>query len=385
VRVLVNTDHVHPEGGLARSAFENAAGLAARGHEVHLVHLAGGDLLASYREVCASEQVVRRWWPELRPARRALPTIADTARSVRAGIRVRPDVVHTHRYRHTPWAASVAVAARAALVCHLREEPPQRFVASWRAGMRRVDRFVAVSGPIRDAYVAAGVPADRIEVVANGVDPGRWQPVDDAERRRLRAAAGIPDGCFVAVFAGRIDPDKGLDVLAEAWRRLDLPAEAARLVVAGDIRGRFAAGEGPAYLAGLESRLGDRAVWLGHRVDMAPVYGLADVVVVPSRVEPFGRVTIEALACGLPVIASRVGGIPEVLTGELAAGLVPSGDPAALADAIDRLRRSEDRAALGAVGRRHVAERFSMAATLDGREAVFAAALAGRRGAGRRR
>jgi glycosyltransferase involved in cell wall biosynthesis len=379
MRVLVNTDHVQPEGGLARSVFEVTEGLAARGHEMHLLHLAGGALLDGYRDACRSVRRVRRWWPD--PEHRVRSS-GDVARAVAAGVRVHADIVHTHRYRHTPWAATVARLSGASLVCHLREHPPQRFTRAWQVGVSQVTRFIAVSAAIRDEYVAAGLPAARVDVVPTGVDTDRWRLVDADERRALRAAAGVPEDAFVAVYAGRIDPEKGPDVLVDAWARLGWPPEDARLVVAGDIRGRFAAGEGPAYLAALQGALPPGSgAWLGACADMMPVYGLADVVVVPSRAEAFGRAVVEGLAVGHPVVATRVGGTPEILSGELAIGLVDAEDPEALADGLARMRDLgvSGRDSLGGLGRGHVVEHFSQHAMLDGIEATLRTAAAGRR------
>jgi glycosyltransferase involved in cell wall biosynthesis len=126
----------------------------------------------------------------------------------------------------------------------------------------------------------------------------------------------------------------------------------------------------------------ETCLWLGRRDDVAPLYHAADVVALPSVFpEPFGRVLVEGMACGRPAVGSAVGGVPEILTGELAAGVVPPSDHAAFAAALGRLRGWPERdPGLAERCRAHVERGFTLERTVEGVEAVLERAVAARRG-----
>jgi glycosyltransferase involved in cell wall biosynthesis len=119
---------------------------------------------------------------------------------------------------------------------------------------------------------------------------------------------------------------------------------------------------------------------VGKRSDVVPLYHAADVVALPSVFpEPFGRVLVEGMACGRPAVGSAVGGIPEILTGEHTEGVVPPGDPAALAAALGRLRGWQDRdPGLAARCRAHVERSFTLERAVEGVEAVLERAVSRR-------
>jgi len=203
-----------------------------------------------------------------------------------------------------------------------------------------------------DELAAHGFPGELIHVVPHGID---------LPPERSEAASPVPGPFVLAV--GTVEPRKGIDVLLEAFSRLD--GSGARLVIAGP-RGW---GEVPDL-----DRPG--VVALG-RVDEATLDGLyrhAAVLAVPSRTEGFGLPVLEAMARGCPVVASDAGALPEVV-GD-AGILVPAGDPEALAAALGALLADENRrAALAAAGRRRTAE-FTWPACLDGHLRAYEAALA---------
>ena len=185
------------------------------------------------------------------------------------------------------------------------------------------DAVVAVSRDLAAHTVAMGVAPTRVHVVYNGIDRSAFFPGSrDAARRELGIASSGP----LVLFVGNLVPVKGLDVLIDALA----------LVAAGggDVRCAIA-GDGP-LRSELRSRI--KALRLEERVRLAGQvpqgrlpqwYRAADLVVLPSRSEGVPNVLLEAAACGTPCIASRVGGIPEILRPE---ALVPPGDPGALAD-----------------------------------------------------
>jgi glycosyltransferase involved in cell wall biosynthesis len=189
-----------------------------------------------------------------------------------------------------------------------------------------VTRFLAVSQFCCDWLVDAGYPEDRITVVPNAVS--------------IPSAPGNPRRGEYVAFAGRLSPEKGIDVLFEAARRSALP-----IVIAADTS---AAAE---YVAAAPPNV--RFAGQLGRSDLDRLYRHARFVVVPSIWrEPFGLVAAEALAHGVPVIASRIGALPEITEHEKTGLTVPAGDPDALSAAMTRLWRDPGECgAFGAAGR----------------------------------
>jgi len=213
--------------------------------------------------------------------------------------------------------------------------------------------------------VDLGVPERKVRVVHNGVDPAAYPAAGRAERDAAAAALGLDPDVPVVVFYGQLNPVKGVHVLLEAARRRRRPYQ---LVVAG----RYT---DPSYAAVLDPLAAEAedVTWLDHQEDVLPLLHAADVVVLPSaREEAFGRVLIEAMSTGRPAVGSRIGGIPEVLAGELDRFLAAPGDPDDLARAIDAALDWRDAdPGLGDRCRALVEERFTLAHTAAGIEAVL--------------
>jgi glycosyltransferase involved in cell wall biosynthesis len=195
--------------------------------------------------------------------------------------------------------------------------------AAARQRMRCAARTIAVSEATRRWYLETfGEDPSRVTTIRNGIpDPGM---IPEAARNSVRADLGIPSGVPLVVTIALLRPGKGHDLLLEAARAVP----DARFVVAGD-------GPEEGRLRSLAERLGvaDRVAFVGFRDDVARLAGAADLVVHPSTADALPTAIIHALAVGAVIVASDVGGIPEIVAGE-AGVLVPSGDPAALAEAI---------------------------------------------------
>jgi glycosyltransferase involved in cell wall biosynthesis len=235
----------------------------------------------------------------------------------------------------------------------------------------KVSRFVANSAFTRDVWLAAGIDPDKVDVVHAGLDAAEYPEGGAAQRESARVELGIPDDVFVAVFVGRLDAEKGVEVLLEAWRRLAVtPAEALLLLVGSPVLHS----DGQAYLDQLKALAPAGTVrFLGARRDVVTPLHAADVAVVPSTWdEPFGRTVIEAMATGRPVVASRVGGIPEMLSGPFARLLFERGDSAGLATLLSGLRGWQQHDPdLGARCAAHVRDHFSVGHMVDGMEAAI--------------
>jgi len=186
-------------------------------------------------------------------------------------------------------------------------------------------------------------------------------PRSRSSRAAARARIGVPEDAVVVTFVGRLVPVKGVDILLRAWAQVRNPtAQSAELLIVGGDAGSPGNAQ---KLAELDAELNTRARFVGHQVDVSPWLHAADVPVVPSLIEPLGNAPLEASAEGLPVVASRVGGLPEIVADGVTGLLVPPGDPNALAAALIRLLEDPSlRRRFGDQARSRCEERFSMAA-----------------------
>lgn len=205
--------------------------------------------------------------------------------------------------------------------------------------------IIAVSNAVRRGLIETGVPAAKIEVI----HPGVALP-ETAPRNRLRFGLGETD--FVIGHMGAFTKEKGQDVAVAAAGLIQSSLPRARFVLAGD----------GALLAEIRRSAPGNVIFPGFVGDHAAFFSALDVFIMPSRSEAWGLAALEALAYGVPVIASDIGGLPEIIEPGDGGLLIPPGDPAALAQAIlvaaldpDRLRvqghKARDRARLFSVER----------------------------------
>ncbi len=247
--------------------------------------------------------------------------------------RWRPDVVHTH-LKHAD--AVGAVAARRLGIpmvstLHVIEDgntPMLRFKRRVAALARTstAARTITVSDAQRDWYLSAfpGASADRVVTIRNGVaDPGRHSPAG-----WLRAELGVPAGAVLAATVGILRPGKGHDDLFHALRLLRAIPEV-HVVVIGE-------GELRATWEHASADLNGRVHFIGFRDDVPALLDQCDMLVHPSHFDALPTAVIQALAAGLAVVATAVGGVPEIV-GDAAGVLVPPRDPVALAEAIDAI------------------------------------------------
>ena len=221
------------------------------------------------------------------------------------------------------------------------------------------DVMIGVSEFVAKRLLASGTPPDRTFVVYNGIPLERFA---HPRAGALAAAIGVPPGAPVVFASGRSHHYKGIDTLLRAAalieRRFDQPVHVAYC------------GDGPALpdFRRTAEELGLRRFhFLGRRGDVPDLLGSAAVAVVPSHwAEAFGLTVVEAMAAGVPVVASAVGGIPELVDEGVTGLLVPPADPEALATAVERLLRDPAaRAAMGAAGREVAHRRFAIDRVVD--------------------
>ena len=280
----------------------------------------------------------------------------------------RPDVVHFHTARALTLAPFVPRTV-IRVVTRRMDQPPRGAATYVRWLYRSVDAIIAISGAARDGLVSRGVPAGRIALVHSGVEVSRFDGPpgrDERARREMDVPAARPVVAIVAQFHRR----KGHDVLLRALAKL--PPEEAPLCLAA---GTGPEGDALLDLARELGRSGD-VRWLGRLDEVRDVLRAADVVAMPSRAEGLGVAAIEALAAARPVIASAVGGLPEIVHDGVEGLVVPPGDVDALAAALRRLLSDSDlRERMGAAGRAAAAG-FSTAAMARGTVEVYERLLA---------
>lgn len=243
---------------------------------------------------------------------------------------------------------------------------PRRMIR-WAA--RRADVSIGVSGALVEAIRALDVPAERLRVIRNGVDLERFQPVDRAE---ARCRLGI-DGRPVLLSVGQLIELKGHHLIIDALAKLRHAFPQVTLLIAGT-------GPERAALEARASELGvrERVKFAGavSNADLRAWYGAADLMILASSREGWANVLLESMACGTPVVATRVGGNPEVVADEQVGRLLARRDGEAIADTVaDALKIGIDRSAV-----RRYAERFSWQQTTEDQLAIFAR-LAQQRGA----
>lgn len=358
MRILTNSETLSPNTGISVQSVQIAEELARRGHVIDLVYIQDGPYRERYASFCETMHQVPALDLEVRGAARQAPRLVS---AIRAGAGTHPDVIYLHRFKPLPWALATAALTRAPVVCHLHGLIGLGTPLVNRGLGRFTSRFICVSDFVRERFVAAGGDPERTDVVLNGIDPTQYPPGGDAARAQARAQLGIPETSPIVLFFGRVAPEKGVDVLADAMARLHRDRPSAELVLMGPYLDDD-------YRRVLQATAPEVTIhYLPMRDDVVTPLHAADVVVVPSIYEePFGRTVIEAMSTGRPVIASAIGGIPEILTGDLASLLVPAADADALArklaEVLDWRQRRPD---LGSQCAAHVAHHFTLESMVD--------------------
>jgi glycosyltransferase involved in cell wall biosynthesis len=233
-----------------------------------------------------------------------------------------------------------------------------------RAIYRRADHLVCIGRDLEREALGTGMSRDRVHYLPPGVDLTRFRPPAPGERTQLRSKIGWPLDKTIVLFVGRLSAEKGAMDLIEAWRAADR-RDAVLVLVGPDMPGhRWDVGaSGRAYVA--EHRLGDRVRFEGPTSDTAPFYRAADVFVQPSHFEAFGSSAVEAMASGLPIVSSGVGGLGDFLVGGENALLHDPRSPQSLARALTQMLNDSplrERLAKGAV---ETAQRFELHGLLN--------------------
>jgi glycosyltransferase involved in cell wall biosynthesis len=358
VRLLLVANFADRVGGGEESLLALARGLNRERFHPHAVVPADGDVADALRALGIPVTLLAL--PPLRPwSLRAAWRSLRALRSLLVAADVR--LVHTHGSRGTLYAGLAARRPRVPVIWHVRiaDRDP------WLDGLllRLSTRVIAISKAVESRFDGR-CQADKVCVVYNGVDPAYWAPPEP------RARTGAPP---TVLCVGRLSPEKGQATLLQAVPLVRRQVPSARfLFVGADVAGEAERLQGVAEILGVRDAVEFRR-WMP---DPRPAFGEADLIAVPSRSEGFGRVLVEAAFLAIPAVASRVGGIPEVVVDGQTGLLVPPDDPAALAHALATLLRDPDlRHAMGQAAREHALARFTIRQHVGSVEGVYAKLL----------
>lgn len=357
-------------GGLERVVQLLASSQRSAGYEVRVlaIHTDGQQVATRFLEPFAEAGVPVH---EVRvPARaylRERRAVADVCRTHL------PDIVHTHGYRPDVVDAGVARSLGRATVSTVHGFTGGGFrnrcyeQLQLRA-LRHVDAVVAVSRPLRRRLRESGIAEDRLHEVRNA-----WDGCEFMSRSEARRELGVAADAFVAAWVGRLSREKGPDLLIDALTHLrDVPI---RVVVFGD------GPQGPSLLE--QARASDVAAridWKGAIPGAAQLLRAFDAFVLSSRTEGTPIALFEAMAAGVPIVATEVGGVPDVVSPR-EAELVPPENPVALATGLRAIHRDSAAAAAKAcAARERLCREFQTEPWIERYDAVYHAALERARG-----
>lgn len=355
-------------GGAEHQAQLQAEELNRRGHDVHVVCPRQGRENSGR---VGGVSVHRLWRINHRPAQ-TLTACASLAWFLLCHAR-EFDIVHVHL---ADLRADVA-----ALVCRLVRRPvyvkiaaggPHGDIGKLRRislltryyGLHHAACVQAISAEIQAQLAGLGVDPRRIAPIPNGFDPAVFQPASDSERKVIRRTLGLPEDRSIVLYVGRFARYKGLDDLLAVWPGI-AERSGAECVLVG-----FVAYEDPYQIPRGIKGLTVRD-WTSRPESL---YRAADVFVQPSHVEGMSNALLEAMACGLPAVATRVGAAPQMVKDGVDGFLVPPGDAGALANAIERLLADPNlRRSVGGMARDSSHGRYKLSAVVDQIEAWYAA------------
>jgi glycosyltransferase involved in cell wall biosynthesis len=300
--------------------------------------------------------------------------------------RARPDIVHAHlgaadffgalatQRLGLPMVSTIHLMGGGNPGTQLRDRVKERLMA--RARRHGGARVIAVSEASRQAYLARGWDRpDHVVTVHNGIVP----PQPRVDGAQMRAQLGLAPDALVVTMVTVLRPGKGHEAVAEAIARLLPRFPHLRLLVAGS-------GPSEAHVREVLAPLGDAALLLGHRSDVVELLGASDVLLHPTHMDAFPTALLEAGAMRLPVLASAVGGIPEIVVDGETGMLVPAPPQgAAVADALAPLLADAAlRERLGSAARARFEQSFTATRWVERLRALYDAVLAERRAPRRR-
>jgi glycosyltransferase involved in cell wall biosynthesis len=348
------------------STFQDGRALAERGHLVDIHYTVDGSYRPEYAALGIEMHGPIDFGFHPGTMTRDLLKFIPSARWAR---RSRPDVLWLTREEHLVWGQAVGRWAGSPVVAHLHVLPALRHTRLISAG---IAHFVAVSEFVRQAYIAEGIRPERISLLHNAI-PAEDYPHGGLEEQAIaRRQLGLPLGVPIVLAYGQMTEEKGIATLLTAWRAIVERRSGAVLVLV-NAKSEQNLPLQPALALALRDLDPSSYRIFPVRHDVVPFLHAADVVAFPTHLpETFGRVIIEGMATGRPVVSSRIGAVPEILSGPMSRFLVAPGSVPELATKLDSLLDWRHREpGLGLECSDWVEQRFPFSAHADGLESIL--------------
>ena len=360
-------------GGLEQVVVDLCNGLAAAGVECHVGCLSHPGLKFSQAQVAGA------WIGNERPQKRPLDvrTLWKLLRYVKTK---QINLIHSHNPQAHYYGAAVSLLTGVTHIhtVHGRGNPLAP-VSQRRALLRRIltrltDRIIAVSEDVQTKLLVVDhLPSRKLTTILNGVDTERYQPIaNNQSRQLLRAARQIPEDAFVIGSVGRLSREKNYPLLVEAFARVAASLPSVFLVLVGD-------GAEYAQIQKCvdEQRVNSRCLLAGTRADIPEWMQCLDVFCLSSDTEGTAITLLEALATGVPIVATDVGGNRAVVNPPECGLIVSARDPNAFAQAcLQLLRDQSTRSQMGSAGRDRVIQHFSHAQMIESHLRLYKMSLA---------
>jgi len=269
------------------------------------------------------------------------------------------DIIHANSLWDAPYAGLTANILKIPCVVHIRTEHPKERAKKYL--LKYAGSVITISNSLKEPFRGCEDIFGKMITVYNGVDIELYRNRSQEDKR-----PSGEDETFIIGYVGRIDPAKGLGDLISAFSLLGKLNENARLVFVGDITGKQAEYYNTLRKMVEALNLNDRVEFTGFLEDVIGRLCSFDLLVLPSLREGFGRVLIEAMAAGVPVIGTNVGGIPEIIDDGEDGFLVPPGDPQSLKEAVKKLIEDDSlRMRFSENGIKKVESKFTLAKNID--------------------
>lgn len=323
-------------GGAQRQLEMLAPYLQTRGVEIHVL-TRRYEGLAAYEEL--NGVAVHRL---AAPRPKAVASLAYTTAVLNKIRQLKPDLIHAYSFLSPLSAAAlakqfygipvVAKVLRGGALGDVARIKRRRFGTRRMAFYRqKVDAFIAISQEIDQELAGASVPRTKRIMIPNGVDVNHFRPAVGQARQDIRRQLGLPNAPIV-IFTGRLEPEKRVDHLLELWPAVRRSNADATLLILGV----------GSEAERLQRQAGPGVRFLGRIGDVAPYLRASDIFVLPSYTEGLSNALLEAMACGLAVIATEVGGATDVIAHQENGWLVPPDQPAELQTAVEILLGTPD-------------------------------------------
>lgn len=288
----------------------------------------------------------------------------------------RGGIYHAHGEGAAAWLAIIARYTLGGRSVVKLRSGKQAYEKNYRSGMRRwqflrqikwANRVIVVNSEVENYLLNLGIPRDRIVLMPNGVETALFYPANAQQKAAARQITGLPADKKVVLYVGRLDKVKGVDILVHAWARLPQALRARALLV---IVGR---GYDFDRLTALveASNLGDSVILTGLQRNVLDYYHAADAFALPSRSEGLSNALAEAMSCGLPAVASAVGGALDMITDGEDGFLAPPQDTSTLTQKLELLLQHPDLPEIGRRAREVILSYADLAVTFQKLQGIY--------------